>query len=418
MVRNGFPPELLVRGGLLREREDGRRYDYFRNRIIFPIVDGRGDLVAFGGRAIDDAVPKYLNSPETPLYKKSEVLYFLHTARTAIQEEGRALVTEGYLDAIALYEAGIGNVVASLGTVLSETHARILRRSAEEVVFVFDGDSAGSRAVISGAPVFLSEGFRVRIALLPSGKDPDDYVREQGADAMRQRVEDSVNLVEFQIRNLAADVDPNAPETQARLVSELAALLKSVRSPILLKSYGKLVAEQFDMDPEDVWAELRRQGVSLKTPAPRRDTRRKESLDARMSVERQLLAWLIAMPSEIEAASERISPSDFADPMHQEIARLLWSASQGSEPFDALLLVETSSDDHVRELLSRLVLVRRPPDLPSEIAGCLARIERDILRRGEQRHLEDRTKEDDVDDLVVARELLELTRQRRPSKST
>jgi DNA primase len=411
MRRQGFSEDLLFKGGLVRRRDDGGHYDYFRNRIVFPILNDRGDVVAFGGRAIDDAKPKYLNSPDTPLYKKSDVLYFLHECRPAIQEAGRALITEGYLDAISLYQAGVKNVVASLGTALSETHARLLKRSCEEVVFVFDGDEAGHRAVLRGAPVFLGEDFKVRICILPDGLDPDDFVRREGASAFRSRVADAVNLVEFQIRRFASD--PSEPDAKRSFVRELADLLRPIKSPILVKEYALMTADAFDLSVQDVWEELRRYGVSVRASAPKGDSPRRPKTSARLLVERKLLAWMLASPSAIAGVFERLSPGDFQNERHQEIARIVWLGARESDRLDPRLLIETCDDEEIRELLAQLVLMRTPPDVQAEIDACVAKLERDALKRMEVLYLDEKLKEDCVDETTVARELLELAKQRR-----
>jgi len=415
MRRQGFAEDLLLKAGLVRQREDGGYYDYFRHRIIFPILNARGEVVAFGGRALDDAKPKYLNSPETPLYKKSDVLYFLHESRSALQEEGRALIVEGYLDAISLYQAGIRNVVASLGTALSETHAHLLKRFCDEVVFVFDGDEAGHRAVLRGAPVFLGEGFTVRICILPEGHDPDDFVRREGAAAFLSRVADAVNLVEFQIRRFAAN--PTEPEAKRTFVRELAELLRPMRSPILVKEYARMTADALDLSPQDVWEELRQHGLSLHAPAPKSLPLRRAATGARLQIERRLLAWMLAKPSAIKGVFERLSPGDFENTHHQEVARILWVTAQEGEQVDPRLLIETCYDEEIRELLAQLVLMRTPPDVQAEIDACVRKLEQDALKRLEVLYLDEKLKEESVDETTVARELMELSKQRRQRTS-
>lgn len=414
MVRHGFSEDLLVKAGLLRQREGGGYYDYFRNRVLFPILDEGGDVVAFGGRALDDEKPKYLNSPETSLYKKSEVLYLLSFARSAIQEEGRALIVEGYFDAISLYQAGIRNVVASLGTALSETHARFLKRWCEEVVFVFDGDEAGRRAVLRGAPVFLGEGFRVRIGVLPAGNDPDAFVRREGAAAFRSCVEDAVNLVEFQIRRFASH--PSEPESKLAFVRELAELLRSIPSALLVREYAQMTADALDLSPEDVREELRRRGVSVRPFASKAPLSRQRSLSVRLQLERKLLGGMLALPSAIPGVFERLSPGDFEDELHREVARILWLHARESAPVDVRRLVESCYDDAVRNLLVQLALMRMPPDVPAEIDACVTKLEQQTLKQLETLYLTEKMKEENRDEILIARELLHLIKQRRTKR--
>ncbi|HZW10907.1 MAG TPA: DNA primase [Phycisphaerales bacterium] len=198
---------LFVGAGLLKKREDGGHYDVFRNRLIFPIRDQIGRVIAFGGRRIDDAEePKYLNSPETPLFNKSASLFGLHQAVQAIQRERTAIITEGYTDVIACHQAGFENVVATLGTALTPGHAAILRRLCDTVVLLFDGDDAGRRAADRAVEVFFSEPVDVRIATLGSfteAKDPDELLkREGGAEVFRRTLAGSVDILEYRFRTL------------------------------------------------------------------------------------------------------------------------------------------------------------------------------------------------------------------------
>src|SRR5690606_13738571 len=187
-----FPRELVLRSGLAIQRDDGRVVDRFRNRLMIPIHRESGPVIAFGGRALEkDQVPKYLNSPETPLYTKGRVLYGLHLSRPAIRQKNFAVLVEGYFDLAQLWQAGIQNVVASSGTALTPAQGRLLRRSTSKIILSFDPDAAGQGAAARTSEMLVAEGFKVNVALLPEGQDPDTFVRTDGGAAYIARLRSS-----------------------------------------------------------------------------------------------------------------------------------------------------------------------------------------------------------------------------------
>ena len=219
----------LQQAGLVVARDDGGAYDRFRGRVIFPIEDHRGRTVAFGGRILGDGEPKYLNSPETPLFHKGSELFGLHRARRAIGREQRSVVVEGYMDVIGLAQFGIGNAVATLGTATTRTHLQRLFRLAPEIVFCFDGDRAGRtaawRALETALPE-LRDGRQVGFLLLPRGEDPDTIIRNEGVEAFRERVAQAVSLPDYFFETLAGEVDLERMDGRARLVERGRALLQ------------------------------------------------------------------------------------------------------------------------------------------------------------------------------------------------
>ncbi|MDA1192265.1 MAG: DNA primase [Candidatus Poribacteria bacterium] len=420
MLRADFDAETLLQAGLIRRNEQGREYDYFRHRIIFPINNLHGEVVAFGGRAMDDdSKPKYLNSPETPLYKKGEILYFLDRARKEISDSRRALITEGYMDVISLYQHGIVNAVASLGTALTDSHARVLKRYTDEVIFVFDGDEAGSRAVSRGAPHFLREGFRANVVVLPEGVDPDDFVQKNGTEAFNARVDDALPLVEFQLRQAAKDADLTDAEVKIEIIGEIAELLRHVQNPILMKDYAQRVADGLDLHIQDVWSELRRHRVSLRTPPPPKSAQEAVGHKPRLAVERQLLTCLLNAPQKIGSVFDQIGPGDFVDVKHQELAKILWQTDRDQEDATPQRLMEVCFDDDVRGLIAELMIEARSlPDIESATQGCVTKMVGDTLRQMERQHLESTSKGEEIDELELAKELLELSQNRREFRQT
>ena len=228
--------ESLLSAGLLVKKDNGGFYDRFRNRVMFPIHDARGRLIGFGGRVLDSGEPKYLNSPETPLFHKGRELYGLYRAREALKREGRVLVVEGYMDVVALAQFGIDYAVATLGTATTHDHLERLFRHVPEVVFSFDGDRAGRaaawRALENALPV-LHEGRQVSFLFLPDGEDPDSLVRKEGAQAFGARLKSALSLPDYFFQQLAEQVDLNRLDGRARLVDLARPYLAKLRPGVL-----------------------------------------------------------------------------------------------------------------------------------------------------------------------------------------
>ena len=236
----------LVDAGLVIQGEEGKRYDRFRERIMFPIVSQRGQVIGFGGRVLDKSEPKYLNSPETPVFEKGRELYGLFHARQAIRDARRVVVVEGYMDVVALAQHGVGYVVATLGTATTPTHVQKLLRQTDEVVFCFDGDAAGRRAAwraLENSLSQLQDGKQLKFLFLPEQDDPDTYVRREGKQAFEQRVAAAVPLSEFALRTLTEAVNMTTAEGRARFLQDAKPLVLGVNAPILRLMLVKRVAE-------------------------------------------------------------------------------------------------------------------------------------------------------------------------------
>jgi DNA primase len=232
-LRGRFAPAALERAGLVLARQ-GREghYDRFRNRAVFPILSEAGKVVAFGARSLDGSDPKYLNSPETPVYHKGRVLYGLGWAREAIRREGRAVLMEGYLDVARALEAGVEEAVATCGTALTGAHARLLRRFTDTVCVSFDQDEAGQRAAGKSLEALLEEGLRVRVVGLPEKDDPDSFLKAEGGDAYRRRLEEAPEAVEWLMRRAEREHDVGAPAGKAGFLTALMPALVRIQNAV------------------------------------------------------------------------------------------------------------------------------------------------------------------------------------------
>ena len=286
----------LAECGLVIDSDQGRRYDRFRDRIMFPILDQRSNVIGFGGRVIDQGEPKYLNSPETPLFEKGRELYGLPQARQAIRAEDCVIVVEGYMDVVALAQHGIANAVATLGTATTPNHVHKLLRLAERVVFCFDGDSAGRKAAwraLEASLEQLGDDKSVGFLFLPPEHDPDSFVREQGAEAFRKLATQPTTLTEFLMRELRAQVDLGSAEGRSRLVHEAKPHLLRLAAPLLRLQLTKEIAAASAFTQGEVEAQC---GIKPAPQAGRAPPPRAQRRPQARSLEYRLLENVLRKP--------------------------------------------------------------------------------------------------------------------------
>jgi len=295
-----YSAEALAASGLVIDGDRGR-YDRFRNRIMFPIKNVKGQIVGFGGRVLDQGEPKYLNSPETPLFHKGSELYGLFEARAEIKAAGRAIVVEGYMDVVALAQHGVGFAVAALGTATTPIHARTLLRHTDHLIFAFDGDNAGRKAAwraLENCLEALQDGKEVSFLFLPEGEDPDSFIRTHGQAAFLKLLDtDTVPLSAFLVRELSRNRTLNSQEGQAAFLKEAKPLLEKIAAPLLASLIQRQIAELAHLQP----AELSQMGV--KPPAARRAPPPRPQRRAAPSRLRNLAHALLMLPqraTEIE----------------------------------------------------------------------------------------------------------------------
>ena len=261
MQERGVQPPELAEAGLAVEKETqnkGRRqyYDRFRNRVLFSILDQRKQPIAFGGRVLDDSMPKYLNSPESALFNKGYHLYGIHRAHQGIRDEGFALLVEGYMDVIALQNAGFPNTVASLGTALTKEQAKLLKRYTKRVILLYDSDEAGIQASFRGGEILRDFGIRVDVLILPGAKDPDDFLKEYGAVKFKEALSKVLTFVEFKYRTFVREKPPQGITEKAELVYKLALDISKVTSPVEREGYERFLSSELGLTLEAVQREI------------------------------------------------------------------------------------------------------------------------------------------------------------------
>ena len=252
----GYDKRDLLDAGLAVSNKDGRIYDRFRNRVMFPIIDVRGNVIGFGGRVMDDATPKYLNSPDTLVYNKSRNVFALNRAKTS--KAGRVILTEGYMDTIALHQAGFDSAVASLGTALTEEHGQLLARYFKEAVIAYDGDGAGVAAAQRAIPLLEKAGLKVKVLRMQGAKDPDEFIKAYGREAFARLLDQSENQVDYRLAQLQRKFDLNDDSQKVAFLQEAAQLISALHSAVEREIYGGHAAQAAGVTPEAMQLEVQR----------------------------------------------------------------------------------------------------------------------------------------------------------------
>jgi len=372
-----YQSETLTVAGLVIANEQGRRYDRFRDRIMFPIHDQKGQVIGFGGRVLggegDDAGPKYLNSPETPLFQKGHELYGLFLARRAIREANRALVVEGYMDVVALAQYGIGYAVAALGTATTPFHINKLMRQTDDVVFCFDGDAAGRkaawRAAMNSLPA-LTDGLKLSFLFLPQEHDPDSYVRAHGKEVFERAMQSALPLSQYLVEKLSEENDLQSQEDRVRFVNEAEPILKQIQAPRLGLLLRKRVAELAGMSLEELEGSLGlKQTAVRRASQPARSTRRPPTLV------RRLIHLLLMKPALATQLEMRLVSGKTAE--DEVLRHLLALATENPQLTSAALLhaVQGEMPDQLRtELSAELMQADEAMGLQEEFEGALQQL--------------------------------------------
>ena len=404
-----FPLPLVEQGGLvIRKEESDRFYDRFRGRLMFPICDEQGRVIAFSGRVLngDEKTAKYVNSPETPLFTKSKVFYGLDKSKRAILDAGFAIICEGQLDLIACFMAGVKNIVAPQGTALTADHARILKRYVEEVVLCFDSDGAGQAAAARVLDSLLAAGLAIRVASVPAGHDPDSFIRERGGDAFRQFINEAEGFFDFYLNRLCGVNDPQSDRGRVAIVQDMGEALHKTRSAVLLDAYAQKTAYRLGVSPDAVRAEFRKAGrarISVfreEDPGELGQTETDEAGEMAPPSDREfwLLRFLLLHDDQTDWLAHHL---DLAWIQHATIKRIIAAriAAHASHNWRGVPgLIDDLDDDGARSLVTEAVAEEHGKgDLASNIAGAVLQlrngfIERELLAlrlRSNEPHLTD-----------------------------
>ena len=351
LKQKGYAFSQMEKAGLIVKRNGAEGYyDRFRARIIFPIRDISGNVIAFGGRVMDDSLPKYLNSPETPLYSKSNVLYCLDKAKEPARKQKYFIIVEGYLDAIACHQYGAQNAVATLGTALTEGHLRLMRRFAQNLVLIFDPDPAGVKAAMRGLDLFVSSGLKVNVVSLPDNDDPDTFLKKNGYEAFASCLRKSEKFMDFVLGQVVKGGQATSIDEKVEKAGEMLGYIARLPSGIERDYYLKRTAEALDLDEGVLRQEMPRspKGPSHhlaenKVPATHRGHKPK--------AEETLIHLMLKDGAIALGLRDQVKPEDFTDPLFQRAAKLIFDSLDDQGRLDAGALLR-DGDEEIKNLIS------------------------------------------------------------------
>jgi DNA primase len=365
----GISPDHLAKVGLVRTRDDGTHYDAFRGRAMFPIFTATGKVIAFGARKIydDDTVPgKYINSPETSVYKKSRVLYGLSQSKESIREADAVILVEGYADLISVFQAGVKNIVASSGTALTDEQIKLLSRYTKNVVFVYDADSAGSNAMVRGIDLILEQNMDVRIVPLPAGDDPDSFVKNHGGDEFRKLVSKAQSFIDFKASTYEKAGKFQTPEGRADAVRALVQTIAKIADPLKQSFFIREVAEKYRLYESSLYTELEK--FTKKGPSPSRFEipephvpaktqhlpKEPDKPEAELAVEeKELLNALFDNPEEmVPFIFGHIQIDEFVSQPAKDIGLMVIEDFEQEGKVDARALHESTQDENLRKIIA------------------------------------------------------------------
>ena len=384
LKKKRFAEENIEKAGLIIGRSRGSGYyDRFRNRIIFPIFNQQNQVVGFGGRIMDDSHPKYLNSPETPLYNKRRILYALNFSRYHIREKDEAVVFEGYMDVITAYQEGLKNCVASLGTSLTEEQAETLRRNTSGVVIAYDSDAAGEAAAWRGMDILAKAGCRVKVAQLPKGMDPDDFIKKKGKRAFEKEIiEKSLPLVDYKLEKIQQDIGVKAfktPDEKLIYMKKIIPVLAELDNRVEVDVYLQKVSSQIEVQVDSLKLELKKFKNAQRKPKSFRKSESETEAGEKNpppAAEKEILAIILKHPQYISEVKKWLKKSDFCYAPFREIVDKLFGAGEKEKKFTEHTILSLFPGSEQQKNVATLILdEEKNPDCREKIIkDCIKKI--------------------------------------------
>ncbi|MFH0985783.1 MAG: DNA primase [Candidatus Omnitrophota bacterium] len=380
MMLKKYPEALLKQAALIQQSPKGNYYDTFRGRLLFPILNLQNKVIAFGGRLIaDQEGPKYLNSPETPIFSKRRELFGLNLAKKHIDREWPNLIlVEGYMDFLALYQHGFKNAVATLGTALGEDHVRLMRRFVEEVIVVYDGDKAGEAAALRGLEVLLEGGMQVKLVSLPKGEDPDDFLNKRGDDAFAALLKNAKDFFDYKLQALLSRYPRQDALGLSKISREMFETFLKVKNTVMLSEYFKRLARELQVDENALRTEFSRLG---KKEVPSKERSQEAAVRAetvKPAPEELLLLVLMAeVPPFCDRACREIKETDLKTPASRQLFEYLRQVSeQGKKCTLSGLLVRIQDSQYREQLVAAMVSLDETADRERILEDCIGKIKR------------------------------------------
>lgn len=355
LKKEGYSDQLLKETGLITMEEKGGAYDKFWNRVMFPIMDSNHRVIGFGGRVMGDAKPKYLNSPETRIFDKSRNLYGLNFARSS--RKPNMIICEGYMDVIALHQAGFNQAVASLGTALTVQQSILLKRYTNEVLLTYDSDEAGTKAALRAIPLLKEAGLSVRVINMKPYKDPDEFIKARGTEAFQERIEQAQSSFLFEIEVLERNYNLRDPAGKTAFFDEAARKLLTFSDELERNNYIEALAEKYGIGYEALRRKVNQMGITLGGTAPLekpRDLtgRKKEKEEGLDTSQKLLLTWMISDPAYFRVIRKWIQPEDFTVPLYRQVAELLYEQHSQGKLNPASIITKFEDAEEQRQVAS------------------------------------------------------------------
>lgn len=362
LKKQGFEDEEIFESKLVIKSKNGMPIDSFKKRLMFPIKDVRDRVIAFGGRALDDSKPKYINSPDTICYNKGRNLFALNIAKKT--EKDFLIMVEGYMDTISLHQRGIDNAIASLGTALTEKQGRLLKRYKSKIIIGYDSDAAGQNATMRGLEILQNIGFDIRILQLEGAKDPDEFVIKYGTGKFNLYVQNAISLVEFKVKKLKENLDLNQVNDKIKFLNEVSNILLKVDNDIEKEVYIESICKNYNISKEAIYAQLNKLSYAnststkiLERQVPVKNIEKKHNNEDQNSAKENLMILLLinegqAVYSKIK---DDISPDDFKDEKNRKIASVLYEELEKGDINNVIGLFENDENlvSHITYILSK-----------------------------------------------------------------
>ena len=388
LKRKGYDDELLKESGLVSIDEVRGGHDKFWNRAMFPIMDVRGRVIGFGGRVMGEGEPKYLNSPETKIFDKSRNLYGLNFARSSRKEE--ILLCEGYMDVIALHQAGFDNAVASLGTSLTAGHANLLRRYTKEVYLTYDSDGAGVKAALRAIPILKDAGITAKVVNMRPYKDPDEFIKALGKEAYEERIAQAENSFLFQLRIEEGRHNMNDPEEKTAFFNEAAKMLLGFTEELERNNYIEAVASKYQISYENLRHLVNqfgaKEGIAKETPRLKSGVQeKKKKEDGMKQSQKLLLTWLIEYPGLYQTVRSFLTPEDFTEELYRRVAEALYAQFERAGAVNPAMIISMfESEEEQRDAASlfnaRIHKVESKSDMEKAIRETIIRIKDNSIK--------------------------------------
>ena len=406
----GFSDNEILASSLVNKNDRGQFIDRFRRRLMIPILDVRGKVIAFGGRVLDNSLPKYINSPENIVYSKGRNLFGLNVAKKG--DLKKVVIVEGYMDAISLYQRGITNVVASLGTALTESQGRLLRKYAEQIIISYDSDSAGQAATLRGLEILRNLGCDVRILQMEGAKDPDEYVIKYGTGRFNLLIDNAISLVEFKVKVLKKKFDLDNTNDKIKFLQEIAKVLSEVESQIELEIYVEKIANEYSISKEAIYSEINKikYANTSKQKEPENVIRRAKPVkvskvdDSVIKKENVVIYLLLNYPEEsTEKIRNNLLETDFKYETNKKIINKLYELIDKKEKISSEVLNYFADDD---EITSHMTMLMADDYEIGDVDKCID----DIINSYNKERLIDRR-----NDIIQSLESNELTKEEKAS---